>query len=411
VGGRYDGTINASYWDKQTTGQSHSTGSADSFGLTTAQMMTAGSFLGWNLATTGGSNAVWRIYEGHTAPLLRTFMTNLAVTANVATTYTGTAYAGSNTYTFGPLTPTFWLPSSKVDTNLFAGNVYTHSPAINAGNYVLNGDLHSSQIGYDIAFTPGNLTINPATLLFTANSAHRLYGAANPAFTGSVTGFVGTDTLANATTGTTAFSSAAGATSNVGVYAVNGSGLTANNGNYVFSQAPANAMALTINPAPLTATANNISTTYDGVAYSGGNGVSYSGFLNGEGADVLGGTLVYGGSSQGAKNVGRYAITSSGLTSGNYTISYVNGALTINPATLMFAANAVSRLYGAANPAFSGNVTGLVGTDTLANATTGTLFWTSPANANSLPGSYAIDGSGLTALNYVFAQAPGNASA
>lgn len=410
VGGRYDGTVSASYWNTQTTGQNHSTGSADTFGLTSAQMMNASSFAGWDVATTGGSNSVWRIYEGYTAPLLRTFMTNLAVTG-VSTTYSGAAYAGSNnTYTFGTLAPTFWLPSTSVDMSLFASNLHTNVPAINAGSYLLNGDLHSSQMGYDIAFTAGTLTINPATLLFTANSANRLYGAANPAFTGSVTGFVGTDTLANATTGTP-FSSAAGAASNVGAYAVDSSGLTANNGNYVFTQALGNATALTINPAPLTATANNISTTYDAAAYSGGNGVSYSGFLNGEGADVLGGALVYGGASQSATNVGRYAITPSGLTSGNYTISYVNGALTINPATLMFTANAVSRFYGVANPDFTGSMTGFVGTDTLASATTGTLFWTSPADVNSLAGSYAINGSGLAAMNYVFAQAPGNTSA
>ncbi len=411
VGRQDGGTVSDSYWNKETTGQDHSTGSADAFGLTSAEMLNAGSFAGWDVATAGGSSSVWRIYEGHTAPLLRAFMADLAVTADVATTYNGTAFAGTNAYTFGTLTPNFWHPSTNVDTSLLVGNVNTDAPAINAGVYTLNGAPYSSQMGYDIAFTAGKLTINPATLLFTANAANRLYGAANPAFTGSVTGFVGTDTLANATTGTTAFSSAAGATSNVGVYAVNGSGLSANNGNYVFTQAPGNATALTISPAPLTVTANYISTTYDGMAYNGGNGVSYSGFRNGEGVDVLGGALTYGGASQGAKNVGRYAITPNGLTSGNYTFSYVNGALTINPATLMFSANAASRPYGVANSDFNGSVTGFVGTDTLANATTGTLFWTSPANANSLAGSYAIDGSGLTAMNYVFAQALSNATA
>jgi hypothetical protein len=321
------GTVIDSYWNTQTTGQSHSTGSADTFGLTSAEMMQASSFAGWDLATAGGSTSAWRIYEGHTAPLLRTFMTNLPVIANVTTTYTGAAYAG-DAYTFGTFTPTFWLPSTRVDSSLLAGNIYTDTPAVDAGSYVLNGELHSSQMGYDIAFTAGNLTINPATLLFTANSTNRLYGAANPAFTGSVTGFVGGDTLANATTGTVAFSSVAGATSNVGAYAVNGSGLTANKGNYAFAQAFTNATALTI-----------------------------------------------------------------------------------NPVTLLFTADSASRLYGAANPAFTGGVTGFVGADTLTNATAGTLFWASPANLNSLPGSYAINGSGLTAMNYVFAQAPGNASA
>ena len=61
---------------------------------------------------------------------------------------------------------------------------------------------------------------------------------------------------------------------------------------------------LTVNPAPLTVTANNAAKTYDGLAYNGGNGVSYAGFVNGEGASVLGGSLSYGGTAQGAVNAG-----------------------------------------------------------------------------------------------------------
>jgi filamentous hemagglutinin family protein len=105
-----------------------------------------------------------------------------------------------------------------------------------------------------------------------------------------------------------------------GNYVLSGGGsLTGNNG--------------TITRAPLIVTANAASKTYDGLAYSGGNGVSYSGFVNGETSAVLGGTLAYGGTSQGAINAGSYVITPSGLTSGNYTISYNDGTLTINPAS------------------------------------------------------------------------------
>jgi hypothetical protein len=34
---------------------------------------------GWNIANTGGSSAVWRIYEGNTTPLLRSFLKPLPV--------------------------------------------------------------------------------------------------------------------------------------------------------------------------------------------------------------------------------------------------------------------------------------------------------------------------------------------
>lgn len=91
--------------------------------------------------------------------------------------------------------------------------------------------------------------------------------------------------------------------------------------------------SFTIEKAPLNVTALDDTKTYDGVAYSGGNGVSYSGFVNGEGTSELGGTLAYGGTSQGALNGGSYTINPSSLTATNYEISYVNGALTIVPQT------------------------------------------------------------------------------
>ena len=89
-----------------------------------------------------------------------------------------------------------------------------------------------------------------------------------------------------------------------------------------------------IDPASLTVTANDAAKTYDGLAYSGGNGVDYSGFVAGETASVLGGTLTYSGTSQGARDVGSYAITPGGYTSTNYMLDYVDGTLTISPAVL-----------------------------------------------------------------------------
>jgi hypothetical protein len=90
-----------------------------------------------------------------------------------------------------------------------------------------------------------------------------------------------------------------------------------------------------ITPAALSIVANSINKTYDGNAYSGGNGVIYAGFVNGEGVGVLGGTLAYSGTSQGAINSGSYVITPGGLTSSDYNIGFVNGVLTVNtPATI-----------------------------------------------------------------------------
>ncbi len=87
-----------------------------------------------------------------------------------------------------------------------------------------------------------------------------------------------------------------------------------------------------ISKASLSVTANDATKTYNGQAFSGGNGLSYSGFVNGETSTVLGGTLTYAGTAQGAVNAGTYSLTVSGLSSGNYDIAYLPGILTISPA-------------------------------------------------------------------------------
>ena len=63
------GTIDTSYWDKQTTGQSHSAGSADSFGLTTNQARQASSYAGWDFGTVWYQDGDMRpIARGEAAP-------------------------------------------------------------------------------------------------------------------------------------------------------------------------------------------------------------------------------------------------------------------------------------------------------------------------------------------------------
>ncbi|WP_199140791.1 MBG domain-containing protein [Pedobacter sp. ASV12] len=85
--------------------------------------------------------------------------------------------------------------------------------------------------------------------------------------------------------------------------------------------------------------------------------------------------------------------------------------LTINKATLTYVADALSKVYGTTNPGFTGTVTGFKYADNLGNATTGAVSFSSAATNLSPIGTYAINGSGLTATNYTFAQAASNTSA
>src|SRR5205823_5879797 len=61
-----------------------------------------------------------------------------------------------------------------------------------------------------------------------------------------------------------------------------------------------------------------------------------------------------------------YPITVSGTpaTSSNYTISYVDGTLTVTPASLTVTANDTSKQYGAANPTFTVSYGSFVNGDT-----------------------------------------------
>ncbi|MEE1944980.1 MBG domain-containing protein [Pedobacter sp. KR3-3] len=85
--------------------------------------------------------------------------------------------------------------------------------------------------------------------------------------------------------------------------------------------------------------------------------------------------------------------------------------LTINKAALTYVADASSKVYGTVNPGFTGTVTGFKYADNLGNATTGTVAFSSAATNLSPIGTYAINGSGLTAANYTFAQGASNATA
>lgn len=201
----------------------------------------------------------------------------------------------------------------------------TATQASDVGTYALTGAF-TSPAGYLVNLTPGVLVITPAVLTVTANPLTRSYGDPNGTLGGTVTGFRLTDTLASATTGTLAWTTNATQGSNVGTYAINGTGLTAQN--YVFVDAPGNATALAI-----------------------------------------------------------------------------------TPATLVFTADPFSRTVGSPNGALGGTLTGFRNGDTAGSATTGTLAWTTPAGQYSPVGSYAINGGGLVATNYTFAQDPGNATA
>ncbi|MFZ3308199.1 MAG: MBG domain-containing protein, partial [Xanthobacteraceae bacterium] len=171
----------------------------------------------------------------------------------------------------------------------------------------------------------------------------------------------------------------------------------------------------TVTPATLTLTANGFNKQYGDTYTFAGTEFSTSGLVNGDTVSTV--SLTSGGAAATATVAGGpYAIAVSnaqGNGLGNYTISYHNGTLTVTPVTLYYVATPVQVPQDSQPPTLTGTVTGFVLSDTQANATTGTLQWTTTATSSSNQGAYPIYGSGLSANfgDYVFAQAAGNATA
>ncbi|MFT4179489.1 MAG: MBG domain-containing protein, partial [Thermomonas sp.] len=114
----------------------------------------------------------------------------------------------------------------------------------NVGSYAINGGL-TSAAGYNLVYVPGTLSITPATLLFTADFVVRYFGDPNPLLTGSIDGFRNGDTVASVFGSGPVWFTTAGPDSPVGLYPITGGSSAMN---YVFAQAPGNAIALQVLP-------------------------------------------------------------------------------------------------------------------------------------------------------------------
>ena len=255
------------------------------------------------------------------------------------------------------------------------------------GNYpiTVSGATASN---YAISYVSGILAVGQDLLTIAADNQSKIYGAALPAFTASYAGFVNGDT-ASVVTGLQ-FSTTATVGSNVGTYTITPFGATA--ANYLLAYVPG---TLTINPAALTITANSASRLY-----GTGNpvfGASYAGFVNGDTSAVISG-LTIASAATAASNVGSYAITPFGAATANYTIGYVPGSLTINPAPLTVAADNATRAFDTANPVFTATISGLVNGDS--TVVVSGLTFSTPAVTTSPAGVYAIVPGGAEAANY-----------
>ena len=254
-----------------------------------------------------------------------------------------------------------------------------------------NGDYPATSTVYYLQISKKNITA-------TANNLEMVYGDPVPTFTCTYDGIAPSETDADFTTKTT-YASTATSQSNVGTFSITPSGAVSPNYNFVFKPG-----TLTIQKRPLKVTTPNVERVY-------GNSnpvfaVNYEGFVNGNTFSVISVKPTATTPATTLSPVGEYAITCSGGTATNYSITYGTATLTITKAPLSVKANDFSRVYGTANPVFTLSYSGFKNTDTKS------VFTKEPvieceATVNSLAGEYPILVSGGEAANYDFSYTKG----
>jgi hypothetical protein len=193
--------------------------------------------------------------------------------------------------------------------------------------------------------------VNKAALTVTANNASRAYGAANPAFTYSLAGFVNGETSA-VVSGTATEATSATTTSVPGSYPITFATKNLAATNYTFNYVNG---TLTVNAATQTITFSALSNvTYGvtpitlGATASSGLAVNYT----------VTGPAAVNGSILTINGTGTVRVTASQSGNANYAATSVVQSFTILRATLTVTATSVSLAHGQPIPVLTFTVSG-----------------------------------------------------
>jgi len=273
-----------------------------------------------------------------------------------------------------------------------------------------------SATNYAITYASGSLTVTPKALSVTASNRNKMYGDAvtfaGTEFTTPPGALVNGDVINSVTLaspGADATATVAGSPYSITASAAVGAGL----GNYTISYT---AGTLTVTQKALTITAKDASKTYGDVAVlAGTTDFTTSGLVTGESVTSV--TLSSTGTVANAAVAGSpYDIVASaavGATLANYTISYVNGKLTVNRKALTVTANSTSKTYGQ-TLAFAGtefSSSGLANSETIGSVTLSSAGAASTATVGGSPYSItasAATGGTFAANNYTISYVAGS---
>jgi hypothetical protein len=269
------------------------------------------------------------------------------------------------------------------------------------GAYGITGCSGLSATNYNVNYTVGSVTVKPAQLLVTASNAAFTYGHSVPAINPIYSGFKNGETAAVLTSLPTC-STTATSSSNVGSYVSSCTGGSA--ANYQINYGTG---AVLVTRASLIITASNGSFQY-------GHSVpsvtpSYSGFQGSDGPGSLTTPPTCTTTATSHSPIGTYTSFRSGAVSGNYSIAYVSGSMTVTKAALTITASSASVGFGddipAITPTYSGFVNGEDQFDLITQPTCSTT-----ATSTSPAGDYPTTCSGASASNYTITYQSGTLS-
>ncbi|WP_299158228.1 MBG domain-containing protein [uncultured Tenacibaculum sp.] len=288
--------------------------------------------------------------------------------------------ADAKTKIYGEVDPslTYQITNgSLVSGDTFTG-LLTRVAGDNIGTYAINQGSLSLNSNYTLTYVSDDLSITTRALTVTASMGQvKVYGSIDPVFTYVLTS--GTLVSGDAFTGALARTPGA----NAGNYAINQGTLTAGS-NYTITF---NAFDFTILPKPLLVNGNA------GQSKIYGNTDPVLTYTLASGSLELGDNFTGVLTRTTGENIGNYTISQGTLTAGgNYIITFTSNDFEISQRAITITADAKNKVYGAADPALTYQISSgsLVNSD----AFTGVLTRVTGENV----GTYAIN-QGSLALN------------
>ena len=411
----YDGITTATI----DTSAASLTGLVSGDNVTLSTVGATGTFVSKNVGTAVTVDVTGLSISGTAAGNYTLTGTSAVTSANITPApLTITASNQTNTYGNSNLGTTAFI-SSGLQNGESIGSVTLGTNATtstsgndNAGTWSITPGLAAggtfTPSNYSIAYAPGTLIVNPATLTVSATGINKVYNGTNTATVNLTDNRVAGDVLNDSYTSATFTNQNVVGTETVNANGISISGHDA--GNYTLSNTSAVTTA-SITPAPLTITSANQTKAY-GNSNLGTTAFTSSGLQNSETVGAVTFTTNATTSASGNDNAGTWSITSSTATGGtfnlgNYTITYAPGTLTVNPATLTVSGITANKVYDGTTTATLNTsaalLSGVVFGDTVNLVTTGV---TAAFNSKDVlaANTVTVTGLGVNSSNYTLTQ-------